>query len=53
MTNFENLKQSSIGEMAEFLCTLTDCKQCPARELCYYGRNGMKTWLEKECGEDE
>lgn len=53
MTNLEMIKESSVGEMVEFLCTLADCEQCPARELCYDGHNGMREWLEKECGEDE
>lgn len=53
MTNYEKIKQSNINEMVEFLCTLTECEKCPASNLCYFGHNGMKEWLEKEFGADE
>ena len=50
MTNYEMIKQSSIEEMAIFLCDAQEsCNKCPAREFCYFGHNGMKDWLEKEC----
>ena len=54
MTNYEMIKQSSIKEMAEFLCiNCEDCEGCPANNLCFDGYNGMKEWLEKECDQDE
>ena len=50
MTNYEMIKQSSIDELARFLCEEWEaCSECPAREFCHYGHNGMKDWLEKEC----
>lgn len=50
MTNYEMIKQSSLEELAQFLCeSWQNCSECPARELCYIGHNGMKDWLQKEC----
>ena len=54
MTNYEMIKQSSLEDLARFLCrTCAECEDCPASNLCYIGHNGMKAWLEKECGDDE
>ena len=54
MTNYEMIKQSSIEELAIFLCDAwQSCSECPAREFCYFGHTGMKDWLEKECDQDE
>lgn len=53
MTNLEKLKKSNIDEMAEFLCTIAECANCPANNLCYTEHNGMGEWLLKEFGADE
>ena len=54
MTNFEKIKQMSVEELAEFICSLMcdDCcdNRCPASEKCGGGFMclGMSEWLESE-----
>lgn len=50
MTNFEAIKDMSLKELADFLCTLNrdDCSECIASKYCYRGHNGMPYWLEAE-----
>lgn len=54
MTNYERINQLSVENLAIFLCDMCEkCEDCPANHFCYKGHNGMKYWLEMECGDDE
>lgn len=58
MTKYEKIKNSTLNEMAEFLCEefLDEdaakreygCTVCPASKHCWGGHNGMKEYLEEE-----
>ena len=58
MTKYEKIKNSTLNEMAEFLCeefldkdaieTEYGCAVCPASKYCCEGHNGMKKYLEEE-----
>ena len=57
MTKYEKIKNSSLTEMANFLCNdfLDEdakergysCAVCPASKYCHIGHNGMKEYLEE------
>lgn len=50
--NYEQIKQMTVKELAEFLCGLmcSHCceENCPATNHCSSGHNGMPDWLESE-----
>ena len=58
MTKYEKIKNSTLNEMAEFLCEefldkdATEaeygCEVCPASKYCCERHNGMKKYLEEE-----
>lgn len=58
MTKYEKIKNSTLSEMAEFLCEKFldedaekreyGCTVCPASKYCRGGHNGMKEYLEEE-----
>ena len=58
MTKYEKIKNSTLNEMAEFLCEefldkdATEaeygCAVCPASKYCCERHNGMKKYLEEE-----
>ncbi len=55
MTNFENLKQMDVEELAELLCDNFDCDICPAYDANYCTIKNtsicsiaMKKYLESE-----
>lgn len=58
MTKYEKIKNSTLNEMAEFLCEefldkdaaemVYACAVCPASKYCCEGHNGMKKYLEEE-----
>lgn len=55
MTRYENIKQMSQEDLGFFLCDLigevagrAGCNECPARDLCSIGYNGMIAWLGEE-----
>lgn len=56
MTNFDNLKNMSIEEMATFLhtisnCEMNDCRKCPLYDVVCSSVKGIKEWLESEVTE--
>ena len=51
MTRSEWIKQATAEEIAERLCDIMTCTDCPAEELCMWGQghgNGLLKWLEEE-----
>lgn len=54
MTVYQILERKMKGkkeEVARFLCSLTECKNCIARDFCHMGYNGFIDFLELD--EDE
>lgn len=54
MTNYEKLKTAEKEDLAHWMCSITDCGECPAYDLCKAdaGRaNGFKKWLDQEAEE--
>ena len=59
MTRYKYLKNASIDEMADFLCSMTSnmgterdeqdmCDLCIASDVCSYDHNGFLDWLNGE-----
>ncbi len=51
MTNYEKVKDMSIGEMARILCDNTNCIYCKFYDICCgidEEVNGYRKWLESE-----
>lgn len=56
MTNFENIKNMTKSEMAEFLRNYFTCEyECASRcEDCYANcEKTINDWLDKECEQNE
>lgn len=53
-TNAERIRSMTDSELAEFLCSITDCynDKCPAKELCHINHNGMMRYLKRKAEED-
>ena len=54
--NREKLARMSNQELAEYLCSCTECYSCVGEELCVLGQghgNGLRKWLEAEAKEEE
>ena len=61
MTNYDKIRYMGYGEMANYLSTLSDCKNCPVKEdnMCKWGdscKDRFNHWLaceveecQKEC----
>lgn len=45
MTNFEWIKSLDLVKLARLFCEHLECSQCPVREYCSPGTNGMVAWL--------
>lgn len=54
MTNFEEIKELTLEQLAIKLCNLYcgDCKHCPVEKQCSVGCNGFIPWLKEEAKED-
>lgn len=54
MTNYENIKDMTKEELADFLCTFAqwhtdgECDPCVAEKYCHRGHCGFKDWLDKD-----
>lgn len=47
MTNFEEIKNMSVEELADFICGLADCNCCPV--YCSGGcKYSWEQWLKSE-----
>lgn len=50
-TNFDRIKAMSVEELANFICDIADCEDCPGWLLCRSGggaANGLIKYLESE-----
>lgn len=55
VTNYDHIQRTSKDDLAEYLCGLTDCPNCPGEHLCVAGNgtaNGLKRFLEQPYQED-
>lgn len=48
MTNLEYIQTCSKEELVHFLCAMSDCSDCVARDHCHTGHTGFIDWLERE-----
>lgn len=49
LTNYERLRFAKLPQMATMLCAITDCQECPGKDLCNHkdGKaNGLIKWLQ-------
>lgn len=47
-TNYDHIKNMWLKELAVFLCSITDCIDCPGREYCKPKHMGYKDWLKEK-----
>lgn len=54
LTNADRIRSMTDIDLAEFLCSITDCYdgKCPAAEYCRSGHNGMKVYLKQRAEEE-
>lgn len=54
MINGDRIRSMTDNDLAEFLCSITDCfdGKCPAAEYCRSGHNGMKEYLQQRVEEE-
>lgn len=48
MTNLEYIRTCSKEELVHFLCAMSDCSDCVARDHCWYEHTGFNTWLDED-----
>lgn len=54
MTNEENIRQSTLKDLAAILCDLQiGCDDCPLTKRCSMGHCGFEKWLKEEVEEDQ
>lgn len=54
LTKADRIRSMSDIDLAEFLCSITDCYdgKCPAVEYCRKGHNGMREYLKQRAEEE-
>ena len=48
MTRLEAIREMTDEELVVFLCSISECETCVAKDTCSYGHKGFTDWVQEE-----